>query len=94
MDEKLAALPLLPPPTDLQRVEMEREQRVAPPLAAPPATAPNPPPADITASHPAQLEHNKRRRSPGYYRPLTAAELNRLPNDVFRKIGQKNRPAI
>ena len=89
MDQKLAALPLLPPPIELQRVEMERKQRVATKPVAPPVTAPLPPPVDITATAPEQLEHKKRRRSPGYYRPLTAAELNQLPKDVFRKVGQR-----
>jgi hypothetical protein len=180
MDEKLAALPLLPPPSNLQRVEtppMEkgREQRVAPNPAAPTVPAPNlfpanttankpvqlqhnqvpantiaskpvqlqhnelpanttatkpvqlqhnqvpantiaskpvqlqhnelpantiankpvqsqqtnQHPADITATDPVQLQHNKRRRSPGYYRALTPAELNKLPREIFRKIGQQ-----
>ena len=95
MDDKLAALPLLPPPRNLQRVETPqgekgRKQRVTPNLAVPPVAAPNPiQAADITATHPTQLEHQKRRRSPSYYCPLTAVELNRLPKDVFRKIGQR-----
>jgi hypothetical protein len=45
--------------------------------------------ADITSTSPEQLEHKKRRRSPGYYRPLTDAELNRLPKNIFKKIGQR-----
>ena len=96
MDQKLAALPLVPPTADLQRVEVPlvsaetgRKQRVEPPLASPPVPAPTQRPADITSTAPEQLEHKKRRRSPGYYRPLTAAELNRLPKDVFKKIGQR-----
>ncbi len=52
MEEKLAALPLLPPPTELQRLEMERKQRVAAKPVAPSFTAPLPPHADITAAHP------------------------------------------
>ena len=96
MDQKLAALPLVPPTAEFQRVEVPvvsaesgRDQRVKPPLALPPVPAHTSKPADITSTFPEQLEHNKRRRSPGYYCPLTAAELNQLPKNVFRKIGQR-----
>ena len=91
IDEKLAALPLLPPPDtpNFQSVEeVSRKQRVATEPAAPISPVLSVP-ADITVTNPKQLHHEKRRRSPGYYRELSKAELNKLPKAIFAKVGQQ-----